>query len=426
MAIIPIEKAFKRVQDVEKISTRDLKSMKLRTSIEKGGRERMFILHDDNNIIFTPADDELSPILGKCTKASSDMPPALIDWLGTYAEEIRWWQEGGKEELLNAESEASPDNSDGNEGVEGEQLETINGVAPLTVSEWGQGWPFNKYCKFNGKYSRAGCPSLAVGQLMYYWANKGYKRGCTATEEYTSNKGSYTYTVGAVSNYTYFDYKNIIDGTPVSTKNIDAVSKLIRSVGRAMKTDYSPNGSSADWENIKTALVKSFKLTDSVTQYRQASVGETKFRNKIILDLKKGWPVLMYGANASSNATGAHIWICDGYDENTNKFRMNWGWFGNYDGWYDLTALHYYNNSGKRMFELSFQRYALTGIHPSYILGDVNMDGRINMSDVTNVINTKIRGGYDARSDINNDGVVDMQDVERITEIILNKDIFDE
>ena len=424
MSIISVEKAFKRVQDVEKISKRDLKSMKLRTSVEQDGRDMMFIFHDDNNIIFTPADDDLSPVLGKCTKASGDMPPALIDWLSTYSEEIKWFQEGGKEKLLAAESNIEPE---GGTGEAGDQLEgEVNGVAPLTTSTWGQRWPFNKYCKFDGTYSKTGCPAIAVGQLMYYWAKKGYRRGCVATEEYTSEKGKYTYKIGAVGNYTYFDYKNIIDGTPVSTANIEAVAKLLRSVGRAMKTNYSPNGSSADMRNIKDSLIKSFKLTGTYAEYLQSSIGETEFRNKIIEDLKKGWPVLMYGANAQKDATGAHIFICDGWDATTNKFRMNWGWFGDYNGWYDLTALSKYKADGSRIFELSFQRRIITKVHPSYYLGDVNNDGRINISDLTSIINTKISGQYNGRADINNDGVVDSADIERENEIILNKDIFDE
>ena len=171
MSRISVEKAFKRVQDVEKISRKDLKSMKLRTSVEQDGRDIMFIFHDDNNIIFTPADDELSPVLGKCTKANGDMPPALIDWLSTYSEEIKWFQEGGKEKLLAAESNIEPE---GGTGEAGDQLEgEANGVAPLTTSTWGQRWPFNKYCKFDGTYSKTGCPAIAVGQLMYYWAKKG-------------------------------------------------------------------------------------------------------------------------------------------------------------------------------------------------------------------------------------------------------------
>lgn len=415
MSRISVEKAFKRVQDVEKISSRQLKFMNLRSSVECGGRERLFILHNDNDVLITPADDELAPVLGKCEKAGSEVPPALKDWLSVYAEEIRWYQEGGKYTEPEPLSDTEPD---GGQGDEGEQLtNAVNGVAPLTESTWGQKWPFNKYCKFEGKYSKVGCPGIAVGQLMYYWAKKGYRRGCIATEAYTSAEKQYA--VEAMPAVSKFDYKNIINGTPLENDQIDAVAKMLAQIGRALKMDYTPNGSGAPLSVIKKQIVEAFRLCSTVKEMSQKKKGETKFRNAIISDLKLNRPVLVYGANEAN--TGAHIFICDGYDETTDKFHMNWGWFGDFDGWYDLTALGAKFSNGKKAFDFSYNRWIYYNIQPTYYLGDVNSDNRINMVDVSSAISD--RGRTDApQSDVDYDGTVTMKDVQLITDHILGKD----
>ena len=61
----------------------------------------------------------------------------------------------------------------------------------------------------------------------------------------------------------------------------------------------------------------------------------------------------------------------------------------------------------------------------SYLLGDVNDDGEVNISDVINLINIilsseTISGEYLARCDINSDNEVNISDVIVLINIILN------
>ena len=56
------------------------------------------------------------------------------------------------------------------------------------------------------------------------------------------------------------------------------------------------------------------------------------------------------------------------------------------------------------------------------MLGDVNGDGRINMSDVTKMINTANAGEYDRAADINSDGKVDREDINKEINVILGKE----
>ena len=60
------------------------------------------------------------------------------------------------------------------------------------------------------------------------------------------------------------------------------------------------------------------------------------------------------------------------------------------------------------------------GAPDSYILGDVNNDGIINILDVVQLVNFILIGEYDNSSDINEDGIVNILDVIQLVNIIIN------
>jgi len=41
----------------------------------------------------------------------------------------------------------------------------------------------------------------------------------------------------------------------------------------------------------------------------------------------------------SGSGSGGHSFILDGYD-NSGRFHFNWGWRGDYDGWFVSTVLN--------------------------------------------------------------------------------------
>lgn len=52
--------------------------------------------------------------------------------------------------------------------------------------------------------------------------------------------------------------------------------------------------------------------------------------------------------------------------------------------------------------------------------GDVNGDGKVDISDVTNLIDVILNGGESPGGDVNGDGRVDISDVTRLIDLILN------
>ena len=62
---------------------------------------------------------------------------------------------------------------------------------------------------------------------------------------------------------------------------------------------------------------------------------------------------------------------------------------------------------------------AAAGLAASAMTGDVNGDGTVNITDVNQVINSILKGDYNADADANLDGVVNISDLNQIINIIL-------
>ena len=62
---------------------------------------------------------------------------------------------------------------------------------------------------------------------------------------------------------------------------------------------------------------------------------------------------------------------------------------------------------------------AAMGLAADAMTGDVNGDGTVNITDVNQVINSILKGDYNASADANSDGVVNISDVNQIINIIL-------
>jgi hypothetical protein len=204
-----------------------------------------------------------------------------------------------------------------------------------------------------------------------------------------------------------FDWDNMTDTKPTTTKGKNAAAVLMEYVGRAVKADYCYNATATPMRNVAPALKEYFGMGDA---RRLQNMSNAALKEAIIAELKRGVPVIMCGSGNNE----CHCFVCDGYRSSDDMFHFNWGFDGDGDGWFKLTALN------PSTYDFSNSKNAIVGLTP-YILGDTNGDGRINISDVTKVINEMNSGIYDRQSDVNSDGKVDKEDVNQIINTILNK-----
>lgn len=390
-------------------------------------KDRLFIFGRGGEAIVTPADDTIQPILAEFDYELGCINPTAQLVLNDYAKEIKAIQEGEVEVEPLVTPMADPDIY----------------VAPMFPEiMWHQHRPFNDNLDFVEVYptkglvekSIVGCPATAVSQLVYYFGKKGWKRGCTATPAYTSKAiNGYRFYVTAEGARTSFDFANILDiytKKSTSSKFVNVVTfteeqakaaaDLVAHVAKSMQTMFSPTGSGQNPDLIADAMENKLHL-GHVTIYKQPSLTDatdTLYLDKVKEALVKGIPVVICGWNLAN--TGAHCFLCEGYRPKDDTYYINWGWGKGFNnGWFKMSLLSYLKK--EESFNYSFQKaFLVLDKKPSWIM-DVNRDGRINMSDVTEVINASNKGGYEPLADVNYDGKVDIKDADDITNKILGK-----
>ena len=372
------------------------------------GKSMLYLYRQGDGGLILPARDEVTPILGEAEKAdfSVQLPPHIQSWLSGYAEEMEWWQ---NERLIVYDengNEIVAKTSDDEQGAEAKQ-----DIAAMIKTAWAQTAPYN--CKLpvvDGKTCLVGCPAVSLGQLMYYWAKRGYRRGCTATQQY--RYGTDGVIVKALSPVTVFDYNNMTLGKPTTAVQKEAVGTLLEYCGKALLMRYGVASSGVSPSTYLPLVQSRLRMGKAKTIYAD-KMGEAAFADAIYAELAKGNPVAMGGYHA----TGGHSFICDGYRVKDNKFHFNWGWGGSYNGYYAMTAL---NPTSGNTYNLD--KAAYTNIRPEYILGDANRDGKVNITDVMTAVDDVLAGKFEESADINSDGRVTVADSQLIVGKVLGRD----
>ena len=364
--------------------------------------DQLFVFRRGRQHVIAPADGRVVPVLADIPEAdfTVELPPNLSELLTGYSQGIDALQ--GDSMLIEDEKP-------------GMVYDTAKADIPAMIkATWAQTAPYNANLVFadayEGKACKVGCVAVAIGQIMYYWGTKGYRRGCTATTRYryTNNPAI----VEALPPLTVFDYKNLTAGKPGTKAQKAAVATLLEYCGKASKLEYSPTGTGGVIATYSAAMRQQLRLGSAITTISAATMGDAAFEMRVYQELAAGRPVIMQGYKPTG---GGHAFVVDGYIG--GLYHINWGWGGTYNGRYALSALDpaagYSYNSGKM---------AVVGVQPDYRLGDVNGDGDVNVTDVMG-IGQQILGNkpQTEAADINSDGDVTVTDQQLLVKQILGK-----
>ena len=282
-------------------------------------------------------------------------------------------------------------------------------IKPLIECQWSQSAPFNNKLKYKSRLQLVGCTALAIAQIMYYWmVQRGFHRGCKATPKYTTDTNKYA--VEALPPIMVFDWKSLV-AKPATAEQKAAVATLCEYIAKALRSDFGRSATSASRTLVETVLNTYLRMGNS-KHYYQSTTGKAKFDELIYDELAHGRPVFL-----SSTSSGGHSFVIDGYDADSGKFHVNWGWGGQHDGYYAISALKPdgLNFTGSLM--------AVINIEPTYILGDANGDGKINIADVVTVINHANKNQSTKATDINSDGKTTIEDANIISEHLATGDV---
>lgn len=278
-----------------------------------------------DGMVVASAESGTPAVLGYADAGAFDYAtanPQLRYWLDTYAREI--------EALRQAPQPKSPMLSRAPRAARA-------AIQPICKTLWDQRAPFNDMCPaLTGTRTVTGCVATAVSQAMkvFQWPEQG-----SGTVSYQWEAGRRTLTADlSGSTYAWSDMvDNYSEGSPTSAQD-QAVATLMRDVGYAVNMNYNTataGGSGASEMMIAPALIENFGYDKAMYLAPRDCYELDTWEDMVYGELALGRPVIYVGQGTA----GGHCFICDGYRAD-GYFHMNWGWNGDSDGYYLLSALN--------------------------------------------------------------------------------------
>ena len=341
--------------------------------------------NEDGGFVIVSGDDCATPILGYSDEGSIDldnMPIQLQELLQAYTLEIQ---------------EAVDNNLQATEDVakawatyrRAPQAQTVTtAVNPLINTSWDQSPRYNNKCPVDqsltshGGHPATGCVATAMAQIMKYWEYPEMGKG------YNSYKSQHYGTLSANFSNTTYEWANMplkLTSSTTSAQN-NAVALLMYHCGIAVNMNYNSdgNGSSGantlDWgggrPSAESALKKYFGYASTLIGKQSSSMSAADWKRMLKNELDNRRPMLYRGVSSQ----GGHCFICDGYDTN-DYFHFNWGWGGQSNGYYTLTA------GTSRSNKFSQYQCAVIGIKPADGTGPAK-NYRLYMNSDLKAINT--------------------------------------
>lgn len=284
-----------------------------------------------SGFVMVSASDRTQPILGYSDNGAFSLngaPDPLKEWLTRLSSVITAVEE----------DRAMPASAPHRAASSGKTI-TKNFIPTLVPSRWNQGNPYNLQCPTydnNGEptLSATGCVATAMAQIMYFW--RWPQEPTTEIPGYTSGWNNTTVNYPALPSVT-FDWDSMTDTYDASSseESKQAVAELMHYVGRSVQMGYGPSSGAAS-VNTVNALKNYYGYDKNMYYTSHDRYTYQAWEDLIYSELAAGRPVLMNGD--TSERTGGHEWVCDGYDGN-GCFHMNWGWGGMCDGYFLLTVM---------------------------------------------------------------------------------------
>lgn len=273
--------------------------------------------------VITSGDERTHAVLAYSTDGSLDannLPDGARDFLRQYAVEIATLRAEG--ETNNSEEELSYDPA-------------WPKVAPMITADWGQDDPYNRQTPVTdeGIPCLTGCPATVLAQLMDYYQYQNWK-----VEEETWYSGS---DPSEINRDVTVLFDSPVDWSLLrrnyrleefTEAEANEVAKLMKYAGAAMHINYGSAGSGVSTNNVLDNMAR---VADYGLQATYAKAWQYTLRTwseKLYKQLAAGRPM------PYASIGGGHIFLMDGYD-GEGYFHFNWGWDGEDNGNYLLSAL---------------------------------------------------------------------------------------
>ena len=215
-------------------------------------------------------------------------------------------------------------------------------------SHWTQDYPYNQLCPrdpVNGNsYSYAGCPAVAMGQIINYLRTTEGTR-FSDSDDYVHNYAGRNYIID--DDWTTLKFPsfpelnellNSVDATFERGENLPDLlaAAVVFACGTALKQVYTSEGSGTFYVDQAFEAYQRFGFTDCLL-FREP---DSLMYATLISNLQAGYPAHLAVENPAG--TVGHNVVVDGYRESDGKFHINFGYGGTLDNWYDIPDPNFY------------------------------------------------------------------------------------
>ena len=218
----------------------------------------------------------------------------------------------------------------------------------LLSSHWNQDYPYNQLCPrdpMNGNlYSCAGCPAVAMGQILNYLRTTQGTR-FSDSDDYAHHYAGRNYNIDddweALQFPSFPQLNELLDSIDATFLRGEELSDLLSAAmifacGTACTQVYTSQGSGTFAVGQAYDAYQRFGFTDCLLFREPDSV----MYATLISNLQAGYPAHL--AVENPEGTAGHNVVVDGYREADGKFHINFGYGGSLDNWYDIPDPNFY------------------------------------------------------------------------------------
>ena len=215
-------------------------------------------------------------------------------------------------------------------------------------SHWTQNYPYNYFCPRDPmadySYSYAGCPAIAMGQIVNYFRTTQGTR-FDDNDDYYHNYANRKYTIDddweSLQFLSFPQLNEMLDSVDAAFLRGDDLSDelaaaVVFACGTALTQVYTSEGSGTFYVDQAFEAYQRFGFADCVL-FRDP---DSLMYATLISNLQAGYPAHLAVENPAG--TVGHNVVVDGYRESDGKFHINFGYGGTLDNWYDIPDPSFY------------------------------------------------------------------------------------
>ena len=330
--------------------------------------EHLHLFNSSSGFVIVSSSKAIYPILGWSNTQlfqTENIPIFIKQWLKSYLETAHFIE---KKQILPADEVTTA----WEKLASGEKpSKSVNEqTGPLTLTTWNQGCYYNSMLPLDTlapcSHVYTGCVATAMAQVMKYY---NFPKSGIGNFGYNSNYGW----IEADFSNTSYDWASM----PINlTDENPAVAELMAHAAISVSSQFFYNGTGAFDFDARDALVNFFNYSsESSFLWRNSYQGD--WIGLLQSELSEG-RLVMYGGVEQSTQFG-HTFVLDGFQD--NFFHINWGWGGQYNGYYLIDTL---TPAG---FHFDYQHDAIIGIQPNIenpgqLYGPENLSANVDQHTV--------------------------------------------